>query len=161
MPLRLKNYLRSLWKVLLDKQPPNQINQIMKKFFVIIFVFAALTSCKNDQKKEESVDTETKTEEVADLTTISGEFLFLEDAAVLKTHSEVYGVVIDDKMHELNNKCQPLKKEVYDMIPVVVKGNVLPNPNEEGWKEVIEIKEIVSVSAPAAETTTVIKVKEE
>jgi len=32
------------------------------------------------------------------------------------------------------------------MVPVVVKGIVKPNPLKNGWKKVVEIKEIVKIS---------------
>ena len=34
------------------------------------------------------------------------------------------------------------------MIPVVIRGVRKPNPTEDAWEEVIEIKEIVSVQKP-------------
>ncbi len=35
------------------------------------------------------------------------------------------------------------------MVPVVIKGITKPNPVKDAWKEVIEIKEIVSVQKPS------------
>jgi len=42
------------------------------------------------------------------------------------------------------------------MVPVVVKGLVKPN-TEDGWPEVVEIKEIIGVSEPTSELPTKIK----
>ena len=71
---------------------------------------------------------------------------------LLKTESEVYGVVINKKMHKLNKQVQPYKSQVTDMVPVEIKGKIIPKPdNEEGWPYRIEIKEIVHISKPKFE----------
>ncbi len=38
---------------------------------------------------------------------MTGDFIYYADAAVLQTPKEIYGVVIDDKMHELENVVKP------------------------------------------------------
>lgn len=82
-----------------------------------------------------------------------GEFLYLADAAVLNTGTEIYGVIIDDKMHELDNLCTPIKRDEYDMIPVYIKGKVeKKDPNEEGWENRIRITSIDSLVNPADNT---------
>ena len=43
------------------------------------------------------------------------------------------------------------------MVPVVVKGKIMPNDAEEGWDEIVEIREIISVSAPTAEPAVKVK----
>ena len=42
------------------------------------------------------------------LVTMKGEFIYVaaDNAAVLQTSSEIYGVVVDEKMHELQIKLQ-------------------------------------------------------
>ena len=127
----------------------------MKKVLLLL-VIIAFTGCKNDQKSEENVtpseDTNTneKTEKQSDgLTLLKGEFIYYADAAVLQTHSEVYGVIIDDKMHELNEQAMKHKTAVTDMVPVEIRGIITPKPeNEEGWDFRVEIKEILNVSKP-------------
>jgi len=115
-----------------------------------------MMSCKQDAKEAK---------ETANLETLTGEFLFIEKdnhtgpAAVINKGTEVYGVVIDDKMKELQKRCDAFKKDKYDMIPVVVKGIIKPNPVENAWKELVEIKEIVSVTAPKADQEKAIIVK--
>jgi hypothetical protein len=70
----------------------------------------------------------------------------------------VYGVIIDEKMHELNAKVAQYKKEVTDMVPVEIRGKIVPKPeDEEGWPFRVEIKEILSVSEPQPEDNQVIK----
>ena len=78
----------------------------------------------------------------------NGEFLYLSDAAVLNTGSEIYGVVIDEKMHELHEFCSPFKRDEYDMIQVYIKGVITDNPEEDGWEKIIRITAIDSIANP-------------
>ena len=137
----------------------------MKKIFLALLVSAVLFSCKNDSKNDTS-STETTTENVDGktakqndgLTLVVGEFVYYADAAVIQTKNTVYGVVIDKKMHELNNMAQQYKKEATDYVTVEVRGKIIPKPqNEEGWDYRVEIKEILKVSASKADENNVIK----
>lgn len=74
--------------------------------------------------------------------------MYLADAAVLNTGTEIYGVIIDDKMHELHELCVPVKRDQYDMIPVYVHGVIQDNPEEEGWEKVLRITSIDSIQNP-------------
>ncbi|SEK80416.1 hypothetical protein SAMN04487910_1166 [Aquimarina amphilecti] len=118
----------------------------MKKSFLLIIVSFLIFSCKNE--KTQSSDTET--------TLIRGEFILIDNAGVIKGKDFIYGVIIDDLANELNEKIKSLQREEYDMVPVVIKGIVKKN-TEEGWPEVVEIKEIVGVSEPTSELPTKIK----
>ncbi|WP_219010457.1 hypothetical protein [Aquimarina litoralis] len=118
----------------------------MKKSLLLIIVSLLIFSCKNE--KSESSDAET--------TLIRGEFILIDDAGVIKGKDFIYGVVIDDMADELNKKVKPLQREEYDMVPVVVKGIIKKNA-EDGWPEIVEIKEIVGVSEPTSELPTKIK----
>lgn len=141
----------------------------MKKLATILMLSIAFISCKNDSKTEETtietrainVDDSNRTEKQNDgLTLLKGEFVYYADAAVLQTHREVYGVVIDDKMMELNNMAKAYKKEPTDYATVSIRGKVIPKPeNEEGWPFRVEIKEILSVSASNPETNNVVKLE--
>ena len=102
-------------------------------FTIILILFV---SCSTSSKKESNDPT------------FNGEFLYLADAAVLNTGSEIYGVVIDEKMHELHEFCSPFKRDEYDMIQVYVKGVVTDNPEEEGWEKIIRITAIDSIANP-------------
>lgn len=107
----------------------------MKNLLTLIFSSILLfTSCKNEKKVNE------------DTIEIEAEFIYIQDAAVLKGQSFIYGVVLDDKAKELAEKVSPMKKDQYDMVPVVINGLIKPNPKKDGWKEVVEIKEILKVS---------------
>ena len=78
-----------------------------------------------------------------------------------KAHKEVYGVVIDEKMHQLNTQVQQYKVDITDMVPVEVRGEITPKPEgEEGWPYLIEIKEILNVSKPNPKDNQVITVGE-
>jgi len=69
----------------------------------------------------------------------------------------MYAVIIDDKMHELDNMAKPFKKEVTDFVQVEIRGKITPKPeNEEGWPYRVEIKEILNVKA-AEESSEVVK----
>jgi hypothetical protein len=115
----------------------------MKKLLILFLAITTLNSCKNDSK------TETVDAENSDLTLLTGDFVYFSDAAVLQTPTEVYGVVIDEKMHELDNMVKAYKVESTDMVPVEIKGKIIPKPDgEEGWPFRIEIKEIIQVSKP-------------
>lgn len=111
----------------------------MKK--VIVLMSAALllfTSCKNNETPEENLE----------IQEIRAEFIYLEDAAVLKGHDFIYGVKIDEMARELAERVKPIKVEEFDMVPVVVMGEVTPKPeNEDGWEHIVTIKEIVRVSS--------------
>ncbi|WP_199726747.1 hypothetical protein [Aquimarina sp. AD1] len=118
----------------------------MKKSFLLVIVSLLIFSCKNE--KSQSSDSET--------TLIRGEFILIDNAGVIKGKDFIYGVIIDDLANELNEKIKPLQREEYDMVPVVIKGVVKKN-TEDGWPEVVEIKEIVGVSEPTSELPTKIK----
>lgn len=129
----------------------------MKKVIFILCVSLIVLSCKSDSK---SVETNSETIKEKDtLITLTGDFIYYADAAVLQTPKEIYGVVIDDKMHELENAVKPLKNEVTDMVLVTVKVRRFEKPeNEEGWPYRLEIKEILKVEKPDLNKKNVIKI---
>ena len=136
----------------------------MKKIILFSLVIIAIVSCKKDAKSVNQVDSITadspeKTAKQSDgLTLLKGDFIYFADAAVLQTHADVYGVVIDTKMHELNKQVQQYKTEDTDMVPVEIRGKIIPKPeNEEGWPFRVEIKEILSISKPNPEDNNVVK----
>ncbi len=143
----------------------------MKKIILLVLVLSAFISCKNDTKSipkaigKENISTKgsEKTAKQSDgLTLLKGDFIYFADAAVLQTHKEVYGVVIDKKMHELDKQVQQYKIEFTDMVPVEIRGEIIPKPeDEEGWSYRVEIKEILKVSKPNPEANEVIKIGKE
>jgi hypothetical protein len=134
----------------------------MKKILLILITITALMACKNDAKselQEETTDaSQQRTEKQSDgLTLLKGEFIYYADAAVLQTHREMYAVIINDKMHELDNMAKPFKKEATDFVQVEIRGKITPRPeNEEGWDYRVEIKEILNVKA-AEKSNEVVK----
>lgn len=129
----------------------------MKRFLVLCFIATATIACK-DQKDPVDVLEPSIVTEVDDKNTFRGEFIYYSDAAVLTTKNEIYAVRIDEKMHELNELAIPLKKTSFDMVNVVLKGEIVPNPLKqetgEGWDEMVIIKEIKEVT-PASSAAVV------
>jgi predicted methyltransferase len=136
-----------------------------KNIFVLFAILAIAVSCKEEAKTTST--SEEKTTEVNKVegstkngeVLLRGEFIYTADAAVLKGNNFIYGVELNDMTTELAKKVKPYQREDFDMVPVAVKAVVKKNPNEEGWDEVIEIKEIIKVSKPTDEPA--IKVKGE
>lgn len=115
----------------------------MKKALSILVVALVLLGCKQEPKGD----------------ILNGEFVYLADAAVLQTDNEIYAVIINKKMHELDDMVQKYKKEDTDMVPVQVRGLITPKPEgEEGWDYRVEITEIINVFEPNPETNSVIKI---
>lgn len=133
----------------------------MKKLLILSLILISFISCKNDSKSENDIDSSSKSYDQKDgLITMRGDFIYYADAAVLQTQNEIYGVVIDDMMHQLNKKVEPLKKEYTDMVPVTVRVKRFEkNPDEEGWQYKVEIKEILKVEAPDPNQDDVIKLE--
>ncbi|WP_347923634.1 hypothetical protein [Pontimicrobium sp. SW4] len=136
----------------------------MKKILLLLAIIV-FVSCKNEPKSDENTtlekpDTTEKTEKQSDgLTLLKGEFIYYADAAVLQTHNEMYGVVIDEKMHELNEQVIKYKTADTDMVPVEIRGKITLKPeNEEGWNYRVEIKEILKVSKPNPEGSEIITI---
>ncbi|PVW14122.1 hypothetical protein [Marixanthomonas spongiae] len=122
----------------------------MRKILLLLALSATILSCNNTKK-----ETEKNPEEAAvspaneNVKTYRGEFIYTDDAAVLKGNNFIYGVTIDEKSQELANRVSSIKRDPYDMVPVIVSGEVKPNPKaetEEVWEEVITIKDILHVS---------------
>ena len=125
----------------------------MKNIVLLFVLFVAFTSCKNNNKSEKNSvqveELESKTAKQNDgLVLIKGEFVYYADAAVLQTNSSsIYGVVINEKMHELDNLAKQYKTDPTDYVSVEIRGEIIPKPeNEEGWPYRINIKEILNVS---------------
>jgi hypothetical protein len=137
----------------------------MKKAFILLLAIIVFTACKNDSKTEnqktviDAESSEKTTKQNDGLTLLVGDFIYYADAAVLQTHNEVYGVVIDEKVMELNKQAKQHKKEPTDMVMVSIRGKISPKPNdEEGWPYRVEIKEILSVKPLDSSKNDVIKI---
>ncbi|WAC01226.1 hypothetical protein N7U66_13960 [Lacinutrix neustonica] len=65
---------------------------------------------------------------------------------MMQVGNSVFGVVIDDKMHELYDMGKPYRQEPTDGILAEVRGKLIPKPEgKEGWPFNVEIKEIINV----------------
>jgi len=127
----------------------------MKKVIFILCVSFVVLNCKSDSKSAEKAIEINKEKDT--LITLTGDFIYYADAAVLQTNNEIYGVIINAKMHELDEAVKPLKNEATDMVSVTVKANKFEKPaNEEGWPYRIEIKEILKVEKPKSDKQDVI-----
>ncbi|MDT0294552.1 hypothetical protein ACFQ3R_12320 [Mesonia ostreae] len=136
----------------------------MRKALIICSLLAVFfVGCKQDATKEEVKENDTnqveETKKADGLNILRGEFIYIADAAVLKGNDFIYGVELDSMSMKLAEEVKPLKRDDFDMVPVTVKAKVKPNPNKEGWDQVLEIKEILKVSAPTGEEAIKVKGK--
>ena len=115
--------------------------------FLLIVLSIGIISCKNtEEKKSDNSDTSIAATE--SINSYRGDFLYLDDAAVLKGDNFIYGVTVDDMSKELAKQVEAVKEEPYDMVPVFVKGHLKNKPLEaEGWDEILTITEIINVSS--------------
>lgn len=128
------------------------------QIIAILLLTATVMSCKNDVKTESSSTSYSKDD---GLITMKGNFIYIDNAAVLQTNVDIYGVVIDDQMKELHQAVKPLQTNVTDMVPVTVRVRKFAKPaDEEGWPYRVEIKEIIKVEKPDSNSTDVIKLGE-
>jgi len=135
----------------------------MKKLIILLLSLATFTACKTDSKTEEKTtldDNRAKSYDQNDgLVTVKGDFIYVpkDNAAVLQTATQIYGVVVDDTMHELNDKISSYKKEDTDMVPVTVRVNRIKSNDPNTWEYKVEIKEILKIEAPSENSDDVIK----
>lgn len=114
------------------------------KLLALLAFLLMFGACGEDSSPEE---VEPVTEVTKDsIPTITGEFIFLADAAVLKGKDFIYGVQIDSLSKKLADTVAPLKRDEFEMIEVTVKGKIVQNPGQTGWEELVQIKEIVEIS---------------
>jgi hypothetical protein len=134
----------------------------MKKINLIIVLVLVVFACKNETKTEVNLEeNRAKSYDQNDgLITIKGDFVYdkKQNAAILQTESEIYGVVIDDNLHLLNEKAAALKIDEFTSVPVTLRVKRIENTNPNIlWKQVLEIKEILKVETPNPNKEDVIK----
>ncbi len=131
----------------------------MKKLLTLFLIVSVFTACKNDSEAEAKMSENGKTiEQNSELRTLVGQFIYYADAAVLQTRNDIYGVIINEKMHELNDMAKAYKKDPTDYVTVQVRGKVIPKPEgEEGWPFRIDIIEIDNVKKYESKENEVIK----
>ncbi len=111
-----------------------------------LMTLSFLYSCKSDSKEKSD---KTNLNEVAEsqFKTFHGEFIDVDTAAVLNGNSFIYGVKMDEQAQSLIQQVDAIKKDDYDVIKVIVKGELQPN-TEEGWDEILTITSIDSIYKP-------------
>ncbi|MEW4923239.1 hypothetical protein [Algibacter sp. 2305UL17-15] len=135
----------------------------MKKIVAITLILTVFISCKNDPKSDKkeinASETEERTEKQNDgLTLLKGEFVYYGGAAVLQTNSEIYGVLITDKLQELQKEAEKHKTELTDMVQVEIRGKITNQKDEKIlWENKVEIVEILDVKPGSKEENNVIK----
>ncbi|MBF13444.1 MAG: hypothetical protein CMF46_03665 [Legionellales bacterium] len=120
---------------------------MMKYYLSLISLLLFVTSCITQPKSK--------------VESITGEFLFYDNAAVLNTGNEIYGVIVDEKLHELHAQALNVQKDSFDMVQVFIKGVIFENPNEEGWPQVVTVKEIDSVAPSLPFSNQMIEIRTE
>ena len=75
----------------------------MKKITLLVVTTLLITSCKN------TGDNKDKTVEGQNLKEFKGEFIYTDNAAVLKGSDFIYGVTINEVTKELAKKVKPVK----------------------------------------------------
>ena len=117
----------------------------MKKALLFLILASFVFACKNGETKKE--ETETVVEETSNLKTYQGEFIFTDEAAVFKGNSYIYGVKRNDMAQDLARRVAAVKTKDYDMVPVMVRGEVHKKAEgDDGWDEILTITEIITVS---------------
>ena len=120
----------------------------MKKVFILFLCLSAFLSCKNESKSNQKED----------LTLLKGDFVYYNGAAVLQTRSEIYGVLVTDKMLELNEMAKEIKKDPTDMVQVEIQGKISNQKDEKIlWENKVEVIEILNVTQPKQIENNIIK----
>ncbi|WP_156879214.1 hypothetical protein [Salinimicrobium xinjiangense] len=117
---------------------------MIRYIFAILTMLVMFTACGGDSASEEVDSTPVVAKD--SIPTLEGEFIFLSDAAVLKGKNYIYGVRIDSTSKKLADSIEPMKRDEFHMIPVVVKGEIIKNPGRDGWEELVIIKEVLEIS---------------
>lgn len=103
----------------------NMKKLVLSSLFVISF------GCKNNSEQ---------------LSTLKGSYIFFDDAAVLQTKDEIYGVFMNEKTIELNTKAKAVQTSPEEVIYVELKGNISTEEDEKiKWEKKFDIKKIISV----------------
>jgi hypothetical protein len=106
----------------------------MKYILASLFLVVLASSCKDN---------------TIDEIQYKGEYVHIGDAAVLSTDDDIYAVKIDDNAAKLDAQAEEFMRTPYDMVQVIVTGELIPNPRKqetgEGWDEMLVIDKIIEV----------------
>lgn len=126
----------------------------MKKIVILLVLAVSIISCKNETKTE-NASTENTSAAIGNhdnngtLKTIEGEFLYVDGAGVIMGKNFIYGVSINEMTEKLIKEVSEKQKDKFDMVPVIIKGEINPKPEgSDVWDEIVTIKEIIKVLPP-------------
>lgn len=132
----------------------------MKVNFLSLLLLLTLISCKKDKKSETKKKPDVTVEQVEKIKnntrTLKGEFIYSNGAAVLKTRNVIYGIVLDEEGLELKEAVDEVKENEYDMIPVLIQGKIIENP-DEGWDQLVEVIKTIKVEEPQPNENIIIE----
>ncbi|WP_417884746.1 hypothetical protein [Zunongwangia sp.] len=123
----------------------------MKYILFIAIILVGFTACKdesNTASKQKKVRTVTEQDSIP---TLTGNFIFANNVALLRGDDFIYNVEIDSLSRSLAKKVAPYQKEDFDMIPVKVSGKIKESPRRKGIKENLELRKIIAVLADSTE----------
>lgn len=122
----------------------------MKKIVLLSLLLAVVFSCKNSEEKNSEVE-KTATENV-EVKAYKGDYIDSNGALVLMGNNFIYGVKRNEMSEQLSQQVAKVKKNDFDMVGVVVRGNISKNTDTDSeWEEVITITEIMRVSDKPSE----------
>ena len=131
----------------------------MRKILILLLGLSVFISCKNETKSEQKDASERTAKQSDGLTLLKGEFVYYDGAAVLQTQSEIYGVLITDKLHELQKQAEKHKSEPTDMVQVAIRGKITNQKDEKIlWENKVEVVEVLEVKPGSKEDNKVIKI---
>jgi hypothetical protein len=114
---------------------------------VTSFLVFGCKSDKNPDDKDPITEEKNTVNEI--YKTLKGEFIHVDTAAVLRVENNLYGVKMDEMAKSVIKKAENIKSDDYDVINVIIKGEISPNPEIEGWKEIVTIKSLDKIYKPA------------
>ena len=112
---------------------------------IAFMVFGCKSDKSSEEKKPQIKDSLVVKNEFQ---TLKGEFIHVDTAAVLRVGNNLYGVKMDQIAASVIKKAESIKTDDYDVINVVVKAEINPNPETEGWKEIVTIKTLDKIYKP-------------
>ena len=128
------------------------MKKIKLSLLLSCLVCGLIVGCKSDSKDKSS---ESDSNEIVEsqFKTYHGEFIDVDTAAVLNGNNFIYGVKMDEQAKNLIQEVDAIKNDDYDVIKVIVKGNLQPNP-KEGWDQILTIKNVDSIYKPKLKKET-------
>ncbi len=132
----------------------------MKVNVLSLLLILTLVGCKNEKKPESEKKSNFDLEQVQEVKqttrTLKGEFIYSNGAAVLKARNAIYGIVLDEEGLALKEAVEEVKENEYDMIPVLIQGKIIKNP-DEGWEHLVEVVKTIKVDQPQPNENVIIE----